>query len=59
MVGVTLLLSGLFIRGVHESVHYLLASTGQPDAAKYVLNRIAEVNEENILTDKLAFSKTT
>ncbi|CDW88626.1 organic cation transporter [Stylonychia lemnae] len=56
VLGSILILGGIFMKNTFESIHYLLASTGQIDAVKYILNRIAVINDEDIITDKIAFS---
>lgn len=56
ILGLTLIFGGLFVKYTFESTHYLLASTGQLDVVKYILNKIAAINDEDILTDKLAFT---
>lgn len=48
----------LFMKFTFESPHHVLVSTASIDLCKYVLNNIAIVNEEDIITDKLAFSLT-
>jgi hypothetical protein len=37
-LGLTLIFGGLFVKYTYESSHYLLASTGQIDVVKYILN---------------------
>jgi MFS family permease len=49
----------LFIKFVYESPHHMLASTGNIDLLKYIINGIADVNDEEPLTDKIAFSHST
>eukprot|EP00347_Sterkiella_histriomuscorum_P024468 403331012 len=58
IIGFTLIFSGLFIKYTYESVHHILASTGQVDSVKYLLNQIARDNDEDIFTDKIAFTLT-
>jgi hypothetical protein len=45
---------GLFIKYTHESPHYVLANTGSQDHCKYILNYIANFNDEETITDKVA-----
>jgi hypothetical protein len=46
------------MRLVFESPYHVLASTGNIDLLKYIVNGIADVNDEEPLTDKIAFSHT-
>jgi hypothetical protein len=48
----------LFWKLTFESPLYIMVSTGVHDQGKAILNSIAIINEEDILTEKLAFSYT-
>lgn len=54
--GLTLILVLLFMKYAFESPHYIMTSTASADSLKSVLNKIASINEEDIITDKIAFS---
>lgn len=47
-----LLLSILFLKYTYESPYYVLASTGSTDEVKYILNKIATVNDEDTVDDE-------
>ncbi len=55
-VGLLVILGILFIKYDFESPHYVLASTANQDTCKYIFNSIALINEEDTITDKIAFS---
>ena len=58
VLGATVILTGFLIKCTYESTHYLMSSTGHLDVVKFTLNKIALINDEDVLTDKLAFSAT-
>lgn len=58
MIGLTILFLGLFTRYCFESPHFFLSSTASVDGVKYLLNKIALVNDEDLLTEKIGFSQT-
>lgn len=56
-VGLLIILGSLFMKYTFESPHHVLASTANIDTCKYILNSIALINEEDTITDKIAFSQ--
>jgi hypothetical protein len=56
LAGLTLPLLVIFFKYSLETPHWELTSTGNIDSAKYVLNKIAITNGEDLITDKIAFS---
>ena len=53
-IGLLAIFSFLFIKYTYESPHYIEASTGSTDHCKYILNQIATINNEDIITEKLS-----
>lgn len=58
-MGLMIVFLGLFIKYAYDSPLQIMVSTASHDLCKYVLNRIAIINEEEIITEKLAFSTPT
>jgi MFS family permease len=54
--GMVLILLPLNMKFLHESPHFILASSGSIDMCKYIINSIADVNDEEPIQDKIAFS---
>ena len=54
--GLTFVLLVLFMKFAFESPHFIMTSTASLDTLKFILNRMAIINEEDILTDKIALS---
>ena len=54
----TMILGLLLMKYTFESSHHLMVSTGNLDMLKFILNKIAAVNDEDALTEKIAFSHT-
>ena len=48
----------IYMKFTLESPHHILASTGSIDYCKAILNNIAKVNDEDIVTDKIACGLT-
>lgn len=53
--GLLLITVGLLIKFMHESPHFVLASTADTTMCKYVLNCIAETNDEEMITEQIEF----
>lgn len=51
-----LILLPLIIKYMYESPHFILTSTGNIDQCKYIINSIADINDEEPIIDKIAFS---
>ena len=54
--GLFIILLPLVIKFVYESPHFIISKTGNHDLCKYVLNGIADVNDEEPIIDRLSFS---
>ena len=51
-----LVLSLLFLKYTYDSAPYILASTGNVDQVRYVINRIAATNDEVSIDEQIVFS---
>lgn len=54
-LGLLIIFSLLLMKYAFESFHFVLVSTGSNDVCKYILNSMALINEEDTLTEKIAF----
>lgn len=51
-----LILLPFVMKFLYESPHFVLASSGNIDVCKYIINSIADVNDEEPIIDRIAFS---
>ena len=57
-IGLLIIFGSLLIKYAFETPYFTLISTGSNDECKYILNSMALINEEDTITDKIAFSMT-
>jgi hypothetical protein len=58
VLGTAIILLPFIMKFLYESPHFILTSTGNIDVCKYIINSIADVNDEESITEKIAFSYT-
>jgi hypothetical protein len=56
LTGISLILIPLAMKFAYESPSFVLAVTGNLDECKHIINCIAEINDEEQINDKIAFS---